>query len=395
MKRIKEIIGKDWIPYTIAACSAVVVYLVLSHIGNLWAGVKAIFGYISPVFGGIIVAYVIDALVVFFEQKVFRKIRSEKLRRRVSIVVVLVLILAFLIMLAVTLIPQLFESVRRLVNNLGSYVLSLQESMDRPVLTFGSFSLDISRIIQYGEDLLKKLTDGLQENMGRVLNTSVNIGKGFFNGVIYCILAIYFLLSKESLLGSVKKFLWTHTDEKKFRRLTAVGRQCHRILIRYLGFDLIDGLIVGVANFLFMSMFGMPYGMLVSVAVGVTNLIPTFGPFLGGAFGAFILLLVDPGHMVWFLVFTVVLQLIDGYILKPHLFGDSLGVSPLLVIVSIIVGGRIFGVWGIMLAIPFAAICDFIIRDNVWAKLAAQQTGSPAAELISQQLNSNAINQLK
>ena len=395
MKFNKNMFGKNWIPYTIATCSAVVVYLALSHIGIIWHGVGVFLGYLSPVFSGIILAYLFDALVVVFERKVFKKIPSDKRRRMLSVIVTLVLITAFAAMLVVILVPQVFESLRGLVNNLGNYIRSLQETFDEPVLTFGNFSLDISALIQYGEGLLEKLASSLRENMGRILNTSVNIGKGFFNGVISFILAIYFLLSKETLLEGVKKVMWMHMDADRFRRVTAVGRQCNRILIRYLGCDLLDGLIVGVANFIFMSIFKMPYGMLVSVVVGLTNLLPTFGPIIGGAVGAFILLLVNPVHMVWFLVFTFVLQTIDGYILKPHLFGDSLGVPALWVLVAVIVGGRMFGVWGIMLAIPFAAISDFIFRDIVWSRLTAQQAANQAEQLASQQLMDNAINNVR
>ena len=395
MKFNKDMLGKNWIPYTVATCSAVVVYLLLSHIGNIWHGITVVFGFISPVFGGIILAYLIDALVVFFEKKVFKKISSDKRRRLVSLVVAMLLLLAFLVTLALTLIPQLFESVRVLVNNLGGYVRSLQDTFDQPVLTFGKFKLDISTLIQYGEGMLERLALTLRENIGRVLDASVNIGKGFFNGVICVILAIYFLMSKEQLLDVIKKAMWQHMDEQKFRRLSLVGRQCNRILISYIACDLFDGLIVGVANFIFMTVFGMPYGVLVSVFVGLTNLLPTFGPIIGGAIGAFILLLVNPGHMVWFLVFTVILQTIDGYIIKPHLFGDSLGVPPLWVLVSVIVGGRIFGVWGIMLAIPFAAITDFVFRDILWTKLTVQQATNQADQLAAEQLKQNAINQLK
>lgn len=395
MKFNKDMLGKNWIPYTVATCSAVVVYLLLSHIGNIWHGITVVFGFISPVFGGIILAYLIDALVVFFEKKVFKKISSDKRRRLVSLVVAMLLLLAFLVTLALTLIPQVFESVRVLVNNLGGYVRSLQDTFDQPVLTFGKFRLDISTLIQYGEGMLERLALTLRENIGRVLDASVNIGKGFFNGVICVILAIYFLMSKEQLLEVIKKAMWQHMEEQKYRRLSLVGRQCNRILISYIACDLFDGLIVGVANFIFMTVFGMPYGVLVSVFVGLTNLLPTFGPIIGGAIGAFILLLANPGHMVWFLVFTVILQTIDGYIIKPHLFGDSLGVPPLWVLVSVIVGGRIFGVWGIMLAIPFAAITDFVFRDILWTKLTVQQATNQADQLAAEQLKQNAINQLK
>jgi predicted PurR-regulated permease PerM len=145
--------------------------------------------------------------------------------------------------------------------------------------------------------------------------------------------------------------------------------RCNSILIRYIGCDILDGLIVGAANFIFMLITGMPYNLLLSVVVGVTNLAPTFGPILGGVIGAFVLVLVNPWYALWFIIFTIILQTMDGYVIKPKLFGDSLGVSAVWILVSIIVGGRMFGVWGIMLAIPFAAIFDYVYRDMILKRL--------------------------
>jgi predicted PurR-regulated permease PerM len=113
----------------------------------------------------------------------------------------------------------------------------------------------------------------------------------------------------------------------------------------------------------------MPYSVLISVIVGVTNLAPTFGPIVGAVIGAFILVLVEPWQALVFLIFTIVLQTLDGYILKPKLFGGSLGVSALMILISIILGGRLFGVMGILVAIPFAAILDFTWKDFVLKKL--------------------------
>jgi predicted PurR-regulated permease PerM len=134
-------------------------------------------------------------------------------------------------------------------------------------------------------------------------------------------------------------------------------------------FDISDGIIVGFANFFFFLIMDMPYNILISVVVGITNLAPTFGPIVGGLIGAFILLLVNPWQALWFILFTLVLQTIDGYILKPKLFGNSFGVSSIWILITIIVGGRMFGVWGILLAIPFAAIADYFYRDVIWKKL--------------------------
>ena len=111
-----------------------------------------------------------------------------------------------------------------------------------------------------------------------------------------------------------------------------------------------------------MAILGMPYSLLISFFVGITNLCPTFGPIVGGLLGAFILVLDNPWYALWFLIFTLILQTLDGYVIKPKLFGDTFGVPSVWILVMIIVGGRIFGFWGIMLAIPFTAMFAYVFE---------------------------------
>ncbi len=155
-------------------------------------------------------------------------------------------------------------------------------------------------------------------------------------------------------------------SRKHFSFLYDYWKRCNQILVRYILFNLLDGLIVGLTNAVFMSILGMPYVVLISVVVGVANLVPTFGPVAGGAIGAFILVIVNPWHALWFLIFTVALQIVDGYVLKPKLYGNTFGVPSLWVLIMIIVGGRIFGLWGILISIPLAAILSFTFRENIW-----------------------------
>jgi predicted PurR-regulated permease PerM len=214
--------------------------------------------------------------------------------------------------------------------------------------------------------MLSKL---ISANMKSIISTSFNIGSGLFNILISIILAIYFLLDATPLQSGVREFSKAILSPEKYKNITGFWRRCNRILVRYMVFDIIDGIIVGFANFFFFLIMDMPYNILISVVVGITNLAPTFGPIVGGLIGAFILLLVNPWQALWFILFTLVLQTIDGYILKPKLFGNSFGVSSIWILITIIVGGRMFGVWGILLAIPFAAIADYFFSDVIWKKL--------------------------
>ena len=140
-------------------------------------------------------------------------------------------------------------------------------------------------------------------------------------------------------------------------------QRCDSILMSYLGQSLMESVIVGAVNAVFMFACRMQYVGLVSVIVAVTNLVPNFGPIIGGVIGAFVLLLVNPLHALLFIAFCIVLQFVDGYILKPKLFSGSLGVSGLLILVAGIVLGNLFGVLGMLLSIPAAAILSFIYQD--------------------------------
>lgn len=381
MKFDKSRLGRRWIPYTIATCSAVVLYLILAHLGGIWKGIQGLFSFITPVFWGAIIAYIIDALVVLYQRTIFRRAKRPQAARKAAILLAIVTILVLAALFAVALIPQLIQSVSALISNLGNYISSLRSLLSGLELEVAGYPIDLTGLTEYGETLVENLATTLQDNIGRILNTSYNIGKGFINVFISFILAIYFLLEKDVIKNTCKKLLRMRLSQDRYIAVVSFLRRCNHILIRFIACDLLDGLVVGLANFIFMKICGMPYAVLISVVVGVTNLIPTFGPVAGGAIGAFILLLVTPRYVLWFLVFTVILQTVDGYILKPKLYGDTLGISPLWVLVTIVVGGRMFGTAGVILAIPFAAISDFLFRDLVWKRAQKKKaSGGPPAE---------------
>ena len=154
-------------------------------------------------------------------------------------------------------------------------------------------------------------------------------------------------------------------------------------ILDHIVFNLLDSFIIGGANAIFMSAAQMQYVGLVSIVVAISNLIPTFGPVIGGAVGSFILLMVKPAHALIFLIFTLVLQFCDGYIIKPRLFGNSLGVSGLWILVAIIAGGGMFGVAGILLAIPAVAIIDLLYGSYLLPWLESRQKNIKSAASYS------------
>lgn len=362
---------KKWVAYTIATCSAVILYMLLSNLGNIMSGFSAVYGYIKPVVSGIIVAYIFNPLANVFNDKVFKKIKSERVRWNLSVAFTLIVIILAAVLLFVALLPQIIGSAMIFGNNVEGYVDTLQKMLRdfEQNDTTGLLSGELNKLAGITDKILAYISDYFSKNMGNVVTTSANIGKGVFDAVIAFILAIYLLLDKNRLKSALSKFAALLMKPETHKNAGLFIDRCNSILIRYISFDIIDGIIVGIVNFIFMTCAGMPYSTLISVIVGLTNLAPTFGPIVGCVIGAFILVLVIPWQAMAFIIFTIVLQTIDGYILKPRLFGGSLGVSPLMILISIIVGGRLFGVAGILLAIPFAAIIDFVWKDYVLKKL--------------------------
>ncbi|RKM55586.1 AI-2E family transporter [Butyrivibrio sp. X503] len=362
---------KKWVSYTIATCSAVILYMILSNISGLFSIIKGFFSFIRPIIIAIVIAYIFDPMAKLLQRTVFKKIKRESTRWKFSVAGAIIIILSAVSLLFAALIPQLGDSISTFVSNIGGYIDSSQKLLKNLENGGGRrmFGFDIRGLAGFGEKLLDGISDYFSHNMDTFVSGSVSAGKGVFDTVIAFILAIYFMIDKKRIIAGFSKFMSLIMKEKTYKNSADLFERCNAILIRYISFDIIDGIIVGVVNFIYMVIAGQPYSVLISVIVAITNLAPTFGPIVGCAIGSFILVLVNPWYALWFIIFTIVLQTIDGYILKPRLFGESLGVSPLMILIAIILGGRLFGVPGILLAIPFAAILDFVFKDYVIKKL--------------------------
>ena len=349
-----------WYNHAVAACIAVVLFVLLTRFPEIRKGIGTFFGYFRPVILGIVIAYIVNPLSELLGRSLFRGIKKEKLSDLFSNLLAFIIVLAFLAFLLIMLIPQLIESVETFAKNLDGYLASLNRMLENWGVSKSMFDLD--NFISSSENLLEKLTGYFKDNIQKILSMSASAGKSVVAWVIGFILAIYLLAEKRNLKKGLNRLVRGLFGDQRFPGVRSFLIKCNFICKRYIVFNLIDSLIIGSVNAIFMSICGMQYIGLVSFVVAITNLVPTFGPVVGAAIGGFILLMVKPGHALVFLIFTVVLQALDGYVIKPRLFGNTLGVSGLWILVGVIVGGNMFGVVGILLAIPAVAILDLIYR---------------------------------
>lgn len=373
MKKLRKLLEKRWAANTFALCAAVFLYLILTHMSPILVWFRSLWRLLSPVVIGLVLAYIIDPAAKFMEAHVLRFIRKDTSRRTVAVLIAILLALLVVALFLLMVIPAFFTNVGVLVNNVDVYYENIKHFLERINASDLGVTLDLDSIITHAETYLKSVFANLASNMSSVLSKAGSIGNSLFNGLIGFILMIYFLMGKRGLLSGVDTLRRTALSPAKYRTHTTFLQQCNEIFVQYIGCNLLDALIIGTANALFMLICGLPYIPLISVVVGVTNLLPTFGPFVGAAIGAFILVLNKPVYALWFLIFTVILQLIDGYVLKPRLFSSSLGLPAVWSLVSIILGGKLFGVIGIFLAIPVVAVLASMYHDRFLPWLARRR----------------------
>ena len=367
---------KTWYPYAIAACVAVLFFVVLTRFGSIWQGFMTFIGFFSPVIIGCVIAYIVNPLAKLY-RRLFSGIAKPARRSFFANLLAFITVILFLVFTLMMLIPQLIDSVYTFAENLDGYVASLNSMLEAWGL---SSSLDLQNLISSSENLLDTVTEYVRENIKDILATSAHAGKSLVKWIIAFMLSIYLLADKERLKSGGRRFLRAVVKPDTYDRTVVFLRRCDFILSRYIVFNLLDSLIVGIITAVFMTVLGMPYTGLVSFVVAITNLIPTFGPIIGMIIGGFILVLVKPWYALAFIGFSLVLQLLDSYLIKPKLFGDSLGVSGLWILVGIIVGGRMFGIVGILLAIPAVAILDFLYGTYFLPWLEAKRGGPPPEE---------------
>ena len=362
-ERRRQFLAQPWAAYTCAACSAVLLYLGLVHIPDIVNSINYLFSIVSSIIIGAVLAYIINPLVDFFEESIFANIKKKDTRHTLAVWVAFLIIILLITWLVMTLIPSLTDSFMMLFNNINNYAETIGKFMSWLEEKAREFGIDLSKVIDHVSMWVSNLLQSLPSYTTTFISKSAAVGSSVLKWVIGLIFALYFLLGKTFIVSNFTRLRKTLYTDSQYRSRTLFWSRCNAILSQYIGMTILEAIVVGVANAIFMWIFGMPYISLISVIIGATNLLPNIGPIIGCPLGMFILVLNEPRNALLFLVFTVILQTIDGYIIKPKLFGGTLGVPSSGILITIVVGGNLFGIVGILLAIPIAAILTFIYKE--------------------------------
>lgn len=369
--------------------------------------VGAMFSILQPVTIGLVLAYLISPIVNFEERHLLPlaldKMKSEKKARKtvraVSIITALVFVGVIIGVLLQMVIPELYRSINGMIDTMPKQVSNFMEWISAYVNEdseiAGYLEMALTKGTEFFENWAK--TDFLPQTRNLIagLTSGVIIAvRLLFHVIIGIILSIYILMSKEALIGQSKQIVYALFSGKRANRIIRTVHKSNEIFGGFISGKILDSAIIGILCFLCLYIMKMPYVVLVSVIVGVTNVIPFFGPYLGAVPSAILIMLANPIKGLYFIIFILVLQQVDGNIIGPKILGDSTGLSSFWVVFAILVGGGLFGVPGMIIGVPLLAVIFYIIRnalDHVMEKKGLPQDPAEFEKVESLDLEANKL----
>ncbi len=365
MKLDKHIDRRLVVSGILIAIAAAVAFNLFNNLNHVRAWLSSIRYYLSPVTSGLILAYVLRPFARFMEKKLLKKLKSEKLRVHIAGISTVLLLFLIIYFLLILLIPQTIESLTEFMANSSAYIESIKAFIAKYAEKIDFIEINVDELLGSSDEVLASVMTWLTNNYQQFISFFYQLGSHLFSMIIVLAMSIYALLDRKNLKKGVMKLERVVLGDKKSNRLNEIIERGDTITMRFLGSNILDAVIIAVINFIFLSIFKCPYALILSIMLGVFNFVPTFGPIAGGILGAIIVLLVKPGLVIAFVIFTFVLQQIDGNVIKPVLFGDTTGLSPFWVLVSIVVGGRMFGIMGMILGVPAFALLSTVYSEII------------------------------
>ncbi len=368
--------------------TSILFFFLLYKLTDVRNAISFITGKIAPVLYGIAIAYLLNPLVErikrplnrFLSKHMKNQKHAAKTAKGISITVAVVFALVVVSVLLWLIIPQLFESISKLIDSMPDYIKSVMNWYDSTIAS-GSDWADVVK--GYLDKGLEALNTWLSTDLMKTVNDTVTVLTSSVIGLISFIVniligvvvAVYALIEKDVFIGQAKKLTYSLFKPERANSIIDTARHGDKIFGGFLSGKILDSMIVGIITFICLSIFKMPYTLLISVIIGVTNIIPFFGPFIGAIPCAFFILLIDPMQCLWFVIFIVILQQIDGNIIGPKILGTTTGISEFWVTFALLLFGGLFGFIGMIIGVPLFAVIYYVIKNMINRKI--QERGLP------------------
>jgi len=359
--------------------ASILFYMMLQKTNLLSGWVSYIGQILSPIIIGIILAFIINIPLRFFENTAFAPLnkRSYKwwnvIRRPVCLLLSLVVFLGIITLVICLIIPEVKNTIVSLITSFPDFAERVIAKAEDVIVRL-NIPMDFPTVLEkidwasFSKSLLAGISDTGSTVIATTIEVTTDVIGGLFDVVVGVALSLYILGSKEKLLSHAKRLILAIFPSSKSKRVLDVMRMAGEIFTSFITGQLTEALLIGVFCYIGMSIFGMPYAVMVSATISVTALIPVFGAFVGTVFGALMILFVSPIKAVAFVIFIIIIQQIDNNFIYPRIVGSSVGLPGIWVLCAVTVGGSMFGAIGMLLGVPVCAVAYCLVREFVLKK---------------------------
>lgn len=362
---------------TISVYSLIVIFLsiIFYHIVSEFSSFKINIGeatsVLQPFLIGFVIAYLLNFVLKIVEKKGLNHFTSlkDKPKRFLSLIITYLVVVLFLYIFIAFVFPQLASSVIGLVNNIPYYVNNMRdlfESSSHDIILSDKY---LSIIMEKWNEFLNYVVSFTTDLLPLLGDIVKGVASSISNIALGLIISIYLLLDKERFFALGRKISFAIFSSKIASKILNLVHRTNDIFGRFISGKLLDSLIIGIITFFILSIFKMPYAILISFIIGITNIIPFFGPFIGAIPSFFIILFVAPVKAFWFLLIVLFIQQLDGNIIGPKILGDSIGISAFWILFSLLIGSKLFGIIGMIIGVPLFAVIYSIFKDFIENRL--------------------------
>lgn len=379
MKFFKDEKGRNpVITYSLIAIISISFYFLLQRFDVVKGFLDNLSSIMTPFVMGFAFAFLLRSPMRFIKNTLLKNISlQDDTKNFLAVVGAMIFGAICVTIFFLLLLPQLYESVMTLYSNVRIYVDNFNQIL---LDVMAKLHLDSSIVMEYvqkyipdSEKLSEIVFNTLSSLIPNVVTATINIASITLNSLIALIVTVYFLLDLEGFKYQTKRTVYAFFNNDTAQYLVYVGRMSARIFNDFISGKIIDSIIIGILCYIGMSIFKMPYALLISVIVGVTNVIPFFGPFIGAIPGILIVLVSSPNQAIWFALFILALQQFDGNILGPRILGDSIGLPAVWIMFAILISGGLFGLAGMLVGVPTFSVIYFLIKEKIEKNLSKKQ----------------------
>ncbi len=354
-------------------CCSIIFFSIISEMSAFTDNLGWIVSTLQPFIIGFVIAYLLNFILVFFEEKVlvFDSIKNMKKKNKRGLGLLLTYITTFLILYLFMkfVFPQVVDSLVGLINDVPIYVTNLTNLLEDMTSKLNTDSKYVVLAMEKWNEFISYTISVITNLLPILGDTIKSIASSVWNIVLGLVISIYLLIDKEKFCALSKKMTFALLSKKHAEKVVELNHRSNDTFGKFISGKIIDSVIIGILTFVILTIFKIPYTLLISVIIGITNIIPFFGPFFGAIPSFIIIMFVSPIKALWFLLIIFVIQQLDGNIIGPKILGDSIGISAFWILFSLLVAGKLLGLVGMIIGVPLFAIIYSIVKDAIEVKL--------------------------